>query len=162
MIIYNDDELCIICVVNYNTHARIVSIYGYIVYTFRGSVSRHENSSAIAYSNIVYCWYIPRLRTIIFAFWTETRSLGLHRCSCCMYTAIDSKRNNRVFTRFSSEKRRRRTLHEIPKSNFVNAHIMYCSGTFPLSYSAQSTTPRYRPAANVLHYNSWIENVKFS
>lgn len=37
---------------------------------------------------------------------------------------------------------------------------MYYSGTFPLSYSAQST-PRYRPAANVLHY-CWIENIKFS
>lgn len=89
MIIYNDDELCIICVVNYNTHARIVSIYGYIMYAFRGSVSRHENSSAIAYIIIlcfagIYRGCVVRYNNI--RFWTETRSLGLHRCIVVVYT----------------------------------------------------------------------------
>jgi len=84
MIIYNDDELYIICVVNYNTHARIVSIYGYIIYTFRGSVSRHENSSAITY---IILWiagiYRGRVVRLIFAI-GQTRLLGLYRC-CCIH-----------------------------------------------------------------------------
>jgi len=35
--IYNDDELYIICVVNYNTHARIVSIWLYYYTRLEGT-----------------------------------------------------------------------------------------------------------------------------
>lgn len=89
-----------------------------ILYAFIGNISRHENSSAIAYIIIlcivgIYRGCVVRYNNI--RFWTETRSLGLHRCSCCIYTAIDSKRNNRVFTRFSSEKQRRRTARNTEK-----------------------------------------------
>lgn len=122
MIIYNDDELCIICVVNYNTHARIVSIYGYIIYTFRGSVSRHENSSAITY-NIIYCKYIPRSHRSLYNifYWTNQvvsfipllhtpRSIQNEIIAC----SLVFRRKNAVGT----------ILHEITKSNFVNAHLI--------------------------------------
>lgn len=72
MIIYNDDELCIICVVNYNTHTPVLYLYMVILYAFRGSVSRHENSSAIAYI-IILCIirYIYHGYNNV-RFWTET------------------------------------------------------------------------------------------
>lgn len=62
MIIYNDDELCIICVVNYNTHARIVSIYGYIIRVYREHFASRKFLGHRVYNNIMYCRYIPRLR----------------------------------------------------------------------------------------------------